>query len=217
MSNLDAPIYYNFPWSWSESCLGRKPVINPLMKAIIEQNISEMYSLINRGAKIEALDRLTLQKTIWYHIKNIKIFQFFIDNGARGYYQQGYFVNDKISRLIENCVNDHRDGYSAATVAWAYYCGAYDVFELLLSNGYFGKNICFDGAKNQSTDLIKVIFERNDVNTIKMLMEYGCPRSEIDNGYNAYHYSDNPCYQYVMNNIVYHRKSYVIIPIDENI
>lgn len=204
MNNIDInkPIPYRWQWKWID--MPGVPVVNPLMKAIIERNIPEMYALVQRGASLKALDKYTLKRVLWQHIKDVRIFKFFVDQGARYYWRD----LDNISSMIDECTNDI--GYSSGTVAWAYYCGAYDVFELLLSCGYINKYICFNGAQDKTTDLIKVIFERNDVNAVKLLMEYGLSRSEIENKYNENYYYDNPCYQYIINNIVFHRKSYVL-------
>ena len=73
MNNLDATISYNWKWSWK---ISGKPVVNRLMKAIIEQNIQEMYSLVQKGAHIEALEEYTLGRILYINIKSFDIFKY---------------------------------------------------------------------------------------------------------------------------------------------
>lgn len=58
--NMNSPINYPFPYKWSSDGMSGQPIVNPLMKAIIEENITEMYSLVKNGASIHCLGEGTL-------------------------------------------------------------------------------------------------------------------------------------------------------------
>ena len=197
MNNLDATISYNWKWSWK---ISGKPVVNRLMKAIIEQNIQEMYSLVQKGAHIEALEEYTLGRILYINIKSFDIFKFFIDNGCRGYW------DDKKSSLLNNVLNENF--YNSSPMSMAYYREAYDVFELLIKNGY-GNDYLTD-RNNECINFLKLIMERQDINAIKILMDHGFNRNEIlERGYYD-KYIGTPCYEFLRQNIPYHRKSFVI-------
>lgn len=192
--NMNSPINYPFPYKWSSDGMSGQPIVNPLMKAIIEENITEMYSLVKNGASIHCLDEGTLGRVLFNKITNYQIAKFFVDCGGRG-----YFINHK---MYKECYDDY--GYISGGMALAYYYNANNVFKILAENGFKTTSICFNG---QGFDLLDLIKRRDDVNALKFLLENGFNRSHIEwefkncSGY---------CSKFLLDNPVVHRKSSVL-------
>lgn len=200
-TDINRPISYMWKFGW-DGMVGN-PVVNPLMKAIIESNYPEIKRLIVNGASPKLLEKNTLQRVLFIKIKDYRIISLFTALGARYYYP------DVISEALKECLDEH--GHILHTVTCAYSSGAYDVFELLLSAGYF------------DLDLIDMIFSMDDLNSMKLLMNYGFEKRIVTdstyfyNGINHHryylkHYENTKCYQYLTNTIVFRRKSYAISP-----
>lgn len=162
-------INYKFPYRWSSEGMYDRPKVNLLLKAIIEEDFTEMYSLVKKGASIYKLDQSTLGRVLFEKINNISIAEFFIDCGARGY-------NDNMSCSMYNELYDEY-GYCSGGMALAYYRNNYDMFNLLASNGFSKSYICFNG---RGVDLLDLIKQRDDAEALSCLLKYSFPRQEIE-------------------------------------
>ncbi len=198
--DINTQITYRFPYKWAIDGMPGHPIVNPLMKAIIEDNITEMYSLVKDGASIYKLDQGTLGRVLFNKISDIRIAKFFIDCGARGYYEGMY------SRMYNELYDDY--GYLSGGLALAYYGKSYNVFKLLAENGFSRTSMCFSG---HGMDLLKVINQRDDVEALKVLLENGFSRNEIE--WTISRNSSSKCGKFLYDNPVIHRKSAALDPL----
>lgn len=193
--DINSPINYPFPYRWDSDGMPGRPVVNRLMKAIIEENISEMYSLVRNGASILLLEQGTLGRVLYYKITNYDIAKFFVDCGARGYFDG--FDN----AMYNECYDDY--GYTCGGTALAYYRNAKDVFKLLAENGFDKTSLCFDGA--DLIDLLDLIKQNDDADSLLVLLENGFSRRDIE--WAMRNSSANRCKTLLANNPVIHRKT----------
>lgn len=188
--DINQPINYIFPYHWSG--MKGQPIINRLMKAIIEENISEMYSLVHNGASINCLDQETIGRVLFNKISNHEIAKFLIYCGARGYYDGNRFYNE--------CYDDN--GYRSGGMALAYYYNCLNVFELLAENGFNKTSICLNG---HLFELLELIVRNDDADALKLLLENGFSRIEIEWAISKE--GSSRCSRLLRENPVIHRKS----------
>lgn len=196
---MNSPINYRFPYQWSNDGMSGKPSVNILMKAIIEENIPEMYSLVEKGASVYQLDQETLGRVLFHKITNYEIAKFFIDCGIRGYSKGMY------SAFYNECYDEY--GYCSGGLALAYYYKSMKVFKLLAENGFERTSFCFNGRGGELLDLI---IQRDDIEALRVLLENGFSRTEVEWKISKNNYSR--CGKYLLDNSVIHRKSAALEP-----
>lgn len=197
---MNSQINYQFPYQWSTDGLPGHPSVNLLMKAIIEENISEMYSLVEKGASVYQLDQVTLSRVLFHKITNYEIAKFFIDCGVRGYHSGMY------SAFYNECYDGN--GYCSGGLALAYYHKSMKVFELLAKNGFEKTSICFNG---RGEELLDLIIQRDDTEALRILLENGFNRKEIE--WKISKGNGSRCGRFLFENPVVHRKSAALEPL----
>lgn len=197
---MNSQINYKFPYQWSTDGLPGQPVVNLLMKAIIEDDIPEMYSLVEKGASVYQLDQVTLSRVLFHKITNFEIAKFFLDCGVRGYYSGMY------SAFYNECYDG--EGYCSGGMALAYYHKSMKVFELLAKNGFEKTFVCFGG---RGSELLDLIIQRDDVEALRILLENGFNRSNIE--WKISKYDGSRCGRFLLSNPVVHRKSASLEPL----
>lgn len=167
MDNVNAPISYTWRFGWSSK---EEPKVNPLIKAILEKNVGEMESLFNLGASIDETDFPTLERALYFVVDNYPVMKCLvnhgfsiIDNFVR------YSIGLTCNKLSADCVSP--EGCTSGMSGRAYYLGAYDVFELLVAQG-FDSFHCYEKGWKNARHLDKEIFMTQNERGIRILLEH---------------------------------------------
>lgn len=148
------PCEWTFGWS-IENMTNPKPIINRLIKAIIEGDVFEMECLYKKGASIKKADEATFQRTLFHVISKYDTMKWLVTHGMT-------------SNNTRHCIGV--DGYIWGMLARAWYVKAYDVMELLAYYGFDCLNFCING---KGWNVERLIFEKDDICAMKILKEHG--------------------------------------------
>lgn len=169
MTNINAPIRYKWTLGWGDGIGQDRPVVNLLLKAIIERNVVEMDKLYKQGASVKACDETTLQRVLFHVVDNYPVMEWLVKHGV-----------SRIGRDIDingnNGINDEKSispaGYQWGLAGRAYYLEAYNVMNLLCAYG-FSDFYCYEGGWENGWDADRQIFRTGDEKAIKILLENG--------------------------------------------
>ena len=157
--DINEEINYVWQFGWDKKGYGEsRPIVNRLLRAIIEKNVDEMESLFAEGASMEKIHRVSFERTLYFVLDDINVIQSLIEHGFQGFY--GCFMSFE---CIDNESYCKRLTYRAAEIK------SYDVMELLIQNG-FSYNGNFD----------EYWFKNEEILPIKILLENGRPRNYFD-------------------------------------
>lgn len=195
ISNIDGPITYDWKFGWSvEGMTNPKPIVNRLLKAIIEGDIQEMENLYRHGATIKKVDEDTFCRILYHIVDKYDVIHWLLQHGMT-------------SKNTAACID--QDGYLWGLLARAWYIKAYNVMELLAYYGFDKMSFCIKG---ESWYMDELIFKYGDVKAIKILKEHGY--IEEVNWVRGYSYSifrqkfpNSKVTEYLENNPLIKRKS----------
>lgn len=195
---INDEISYQWPYAWdADNMASEKPVVNRLLKAMIEKDIVEMEKLFSLGATIEEIDEASFQRALFHLLGDYPVIKCLVDHGFVGYYYP-YMYMDK-------CVEPETYFWGITIRAW--YLGNYDVFELLARNGFGKLYLCSKGEDYEGEELI---IRRNDVRATLILLENGYPREKFM--WYKDKYPNSKVIQFLEANPVIHRQSGVLDP-----
>ena len=167
--NINDEISYNWTVGWKkEDMASPRPIVNPLLKAILEKDIKQRKYLFQQGAELEKVDKCTFERVLYHVLDNKEVIQLLIEHGFHGIF--GNFTSFQ-------CVTPQ--AYCSGLIARAWQLGAYDVMELLAQNG-FSYSMYYYFIMDQDYDMDEECFKRGDVRAIKILVENGLPPSTFD-------------------------------------
>lgn len=203
MNQINEPIYYNWKLGWGDGIGSSQPIVNPLLKAIIEKDVNEMDRLFAAGASLKKCDQTTFRRALFHVIDSYPVMCRLVKHGFSR-------IGHDIDSLGNNGINDQEcltpGGYRWGVIARAYYLGAYDVMDLLASHGFNHFN-CYTEGWADSEDMDYVIFKKDDRKAIQILLE-----NSYDIGVGPFY---RRCYEkYVINQPQVRRKS---IGLEDNI
>lgn len=165
--DINAEIQYDWKFGWDTNAMSEpRPIVNRLLKAIIEGNIRQMEALFVQGASLEKIDKLTLQRALFHVLGNFDVVHCMVKHGFHGLF--GFF------QYFE-CYEPA--GYSWKLLGRAWYLGAYNVMDLLAKAGFWDMYFCSAG---KGYDGIELCFYKNDVQAIVILLENGYWRQSIE-------------------------------------
>lgn len=200
MNTIDESIPYSWTLGWGST--RTKPVVNRLMKAIIEKDVSEMDVLFAQGASLKACDAATLKRAIFYVADSYPVMARLVANGVS---RVGNDIDVNGDNGINDvaCVSPH--DYRWGLTARAYYLKAYDVMDLLAANG-FDDFTCYDKGWDETWEADDHIFRTGDEKGLKVLLE------------NGYNFDRGPFYyrqydKYVVNRSQVKRKTVGLDPL----
>lgn len=131
MNVLDQPISYTWTLGWSG--MSGKPIVNLLLKAIIDKNCPMIDALFAHGASLKACDAKTLQRVLWHVVDNYPIMSRLVANGLSR-------VGNDVNLSGDNGINEpfclSISGHRWGLIGMAYHRKAYDVMNLLAANGF---------------------------------------------------------------------------------
>lgn len=160
-------IPYEWDLGWDSSGMSNpKPVVNRLLKAMIERDAIEMWSLFKQGATLKGMNEETFKRVLYHVLDDHNVIKCLTDHGFTAFF--GEYDNDY------NCYDP--DGYSWGLLARAWNLKNYAVFDLLASKGFKRLYYASGGTKY---DTMQWIFERNDVLAMQILLENGYPREML--------------------------------------
>lgn len=166
-------IPYDWKLGWDSGGMSSpKPKVNNLLKAIIEGDVKQMHSLFGQGATLKGIDKQTFERALYHVLDDYGTVKCLVDHGFTALY--GDFQYYK-------CYGP--DCYPWGLAARAWFLQAYDVMELLAGQGFEELNFCIGGKKYGCRQLI---FQKNDVRAIRILLENGYLRDMLFREMNAY-------------------------------
>ncbi len=165
--DINEAIPYAWPFGWDSENMSREaPVVNRLLKAIIEKNVNEMNDLFSKGATIKGIDEATFERALFHMLGDYPVIKCLVEHGFIGAYGDYEYC--------QTCLEPA--GYFWGILARAWVIGNMDVFKLLAQNGFGDMSICSNGEGYYGEELI---IKRNDVQAAIILMENGYPRKEF--------------------------------------
>lgn len=181
MNELDQPIPYTWTLGWRN--IDGKPVVNALLRAIIEKNCSYIDAALKLGASLKACDPLTLQRVLWHVADSYPVMSRLVANGLS---RIGKDIDFKGDNGINNPFCLSPMGEECGLIARAYCLGAYDVMDLLAANGFDKFQVVTKQPHKFPTTTTwyvdKEIFRIGDEQGISILLENGyVPYSEYAN------------------------------------
>lgn len=196
MYSIDEPINYNWQLGWGEGIGEPYPVVNRLLKAIIDKDVNEIDKLFAAGASLKNCNKATFQRVLYHVVDSYPVMCRLVKHGFSR-------IGHDIDSLGDNGINDQEcltpGGYRWGVIARAYYLGSYDVMDLLASHG-FNKFNCYTEGWAESEYMDYIIFKKDDRKAIKILLENSY------NNWDGLFYGR--CYeQYVLNQPQVRRKS----------
>ena len=192
--SINDPISYQWRWGWKEMA-DSKPMVNRLIKAMLEKNVFEMERLFSIGATLKGCNKSTFGRTLFMVIDDYSLVKCLVKHGFTAIYTDGNYMNSQ-------CYDSN--GYCWGYIARAWSLKAFDVVELLAQNGFEDLTIHFINNTDY-TDLDEVIFLYNDVRTAKILLENGYPRRTMEKL--SEKYPESKVSKYLIDNPVIHRKT----------
>ncbi len=154
--DINETISYKWVFGWSvEGMPNPKPIVNRLIKAIIEGDVSEMEFLYKKGASLKKTDTDTFQRVLFHVISKYDTIKWLVNHGMT-------------SENTVNCIGV--DGYIWGLLARAWYVKAYDVMEILAYYGFYRLCYCING---KAWDALELIFQKDDIQAMKILKEHG--------------------------------------------
>lgn len=163
MSDINAPIPYRWNLGWGSGVCG-KPIVNPLLKAVIESDIAEMDRLAALGATLHACDANTLRRVLHHKVTSYVVMKWLLRHGLSRVDPDPVRL-DAQSSLCPN-------GYSWGLIGRAYYLKAYEVMDLLAAHG-FREFYCYDPMWSDGWEADKHILRNGDERGLKILLENG--------------------------------------------
>lgn len=167
MNQIDQAIPYTWTLGWNMP--KHKPVVNLLIKAILDQNCTAIDDLLARGASLKCCDLLTLRHALFHVAGNYSVMARLVANGLSR-------VGTDVDFHGDNGINDPTCvspvGGRWGLIGRAYYLEAYDVMNLLAANG-FDDYKCYEPGWDESWYADFHILRTEDRRGIQILMENG--------------------------------------------
>lgn len=195
MIDINKAVSYKWPYVWdSENMVKESPVVNELLKAMIEKNVQKMTQLFSEGATINEMDEETFQRALFHLLGDYNVIKCLVDHGFVRTYGDFEFLDECIEPAA----------YFWGILARAWYIGNQDVFELLARNGFSNLRICSYGKIYHGEELI---IKKNDVKSAVILLENGYSRDVFLDSEYLYKYPESDVIKYLQNHPVIHRKT----------
>lgn len=191
--NINGQIAYEWRLGWS-GMSEPKPVVNRLIKAILEKNVPEMERLFACGAEIKACNEGTFGRTLFYVLNNYAVINSLVQHGFTAIYPYSGFRDNF------ECYDS--DGYCWGCLGRAWRLGAYDVVRLLAQNGFKATQIHYKGDVYYVEELV---FANDDIKTTKILLENGFFRKTIEEI--SSRYPNSKVTYFLQENAVIHRET----------
>lgn len=174
----------------------KAPIVNPLLKAILEKNVAEMDKLYKQGASLKACNQETFGRILFHVMDNYPVMEWLVQHGLSKMGEYAFKSNE-----INNDECYTPNGYVWGLSARAYYLKAYDVMELLCAHGFSGFQM---GGTNASLVDMQIL-RAGDERGIKILLENGyCIQNTYFRTYDEY----MGCYEkYIVNRPQVKRKT----------
>ena len=171
MDDINAPIPYEWGYSWGKQLSKHRPIVNRLLKAALERDGAEVERLFRQGASLQATDSTTRRVVIYLVADCYPVMEQFVKHGMSRNDRKCEFGDHATNGCNENeCLTPN--GYFWGVLARALYLEAYDVAELLAANGFTAFN-CFDLGWDSAVDYDRIVFSKGIKPAIHILLKHG--------------------------------------------
>lgn len=200
--DINEAISYQYPFEWYID--SKSPIVNRLLKAIIEKDSSQMEKLFLSGATLKEMDQFTFRRTLYEVMEEYPVIKCLVDHGLSNIYSAYTRYDLDCSWAYEECFDP--GGYLWGLLARAIHVRNYSVIELLAQNGFGSLGFCSYYDNGQGGNGLQWI--RGDIKVVEILLENGFPRERIE----QYRYISNDVIQYLNNHPLIHRKTLGLDP-----
>lgn len=171
MNDINAPIPYEWKYSWGKQLSESQPIVNRLLKAALERDGAEVERLFQQGASLQATNSTTRRVVIYLIADCYPVMEQFVKHGMSRNDRGCEYGDHASNGCNENeCLTPN--GYFWGVLARALYLEAYDVAALLAANGFTAFN-CFDIGFTSAIDYDRVVFREGIEPAIRILLEHG--------------------------------------------
>lgn len=166
LMSINDPIAYSWTLGWDPAgMLIPRPIVNPLLKAIIERDYEAMDSLCKRGARLSSVNDTTFRRVLYHVAGDYRTVKWLIDHGMYGDSEVGYAKEG-----VDGNECTDPSGYTWGLLPRAWYLWSYESMELLAARGFDYMTICAGG---KSCSLDDAICFADDVRAMRIMREHG--------------------------------------------
>lgn len=171
MGNINEPIPYNWTLGWGRGCTGR-PVVNRLLKAVLDNDVDEMDRLFAQGATLRACDPTTYKRVLYHVAGNYPVMVRLVQHGLSRVGRDAERYGDNGTNPLQ-CMTP--SGCFWGLIARAYRLGAYNVMELLARNGFNEFDYYDKGWPDVRRADVEML-QSGDERAIRILLEHSYDR-----------------------------------------
>lgn len=184
--NINAEIKYKYPYKWDYENTGGRPIVNLLLKALLERDFNGAQTYIQHGASLQEIDETTLKRSLYVFLNDYKRMEFLCKNGFNG-----------ILFPHINCID--QNGYCHDLTDLTYELQNWDVLDLLFANGF-----------DPSLDIKLASVVQKNATLIDLILSHGYPKEYFLSSikYFVKDQEKNPMYQYIENRYITDFRSY---------
>ncbi|MDO4805718.1 MAG: hypothetical protein Q4A07_00580 [Coriobacteriales bacterium] len=163
---VNDPIRYNWTLGWNgDSFCTPRPIVNPLIKAILENDYASLDRLYHAGARLSRCDETTLKRALYHVAGEYKTMHWLVNHGLFGSYDlrhgaDGFYGDETYGP----------DGRASGPLALAWYYGSLECMELLASRGFQRD---FFNVGDYHSGLADAICANDDVQAMRVLRAHG--------------------------------------------
>lgn len=203
--DINEPIPYRWTLGWDEGMVNPKPIVNRLLKAMIEKNANEMERLFQQGASLKKTDKETLQRVLYHVLDNYDVISCLVRHGFTSRYgamilKSDYYADDE-------CWNPY--AYCSGLPGRAWSLKSYRVLKLLVDQGFSKMDF---SIKDQFYDAEQLSYEREEIDVVKLFIENGQLIEYYERGSYFRNYPNNKITRYLQDHPFIKRRSALLDP-----
>lgn len=203
--DINEPIPYRWTLGWDEGMVNPKPMVNRLLKAMIDKNANEMERLFQQGASLKKTDKETLQRVLYHVLDNYDVISCLVRHGFTSQYgamlrKSDYYADDE-------CISPY--AYYSGLPGRAWELKSYKVLKLLVDQGF--EEMSFK-PKDQMYDAEELSYEREEIEVIKLFLENGRLIEHYENRYFFRRFPNNKLTKFLEGHPFIKRRSALLDP-----
>ena len=203
--DVNEPISYRWTLGWDEGMVNPKPIVNRLLKAMIEKNVTEMERLFQQGASLKKTDKETLQRVLYHILDDYDVVACLIRHGFTSRY--GAMITKSDYYADDECWSPY--GYGSGLPGRAWSMKSYKVLKLLVDQGFEKMDF---SIKDQFYDAEELSYKNEEINVVKLFLENGRLPSHYETFSYFRNYPNNKITKFLTGYPVINRRSVLLDP-----